>query len=70
MRLHHRTDGRDDAPVLVLGPSLGTDLRLFDAQVAAFAVSLDVVTALRAPTALTGPWLLDELGPALQSTAG
>ncbi|SFO60058.1 3-oxoadipate enol-lactonase [Pseudonocardia ammonioxydans] len=35
--LHHRIDGPDDAPVLVLGPSLGTDLHLFDAQVAAFA---------------------------------
>lgn len=37
MQLHHRFDGPDDAPVLVMGPSLGTDLGLFDAQVAAFA---------------------------------
>lgn len=36
MRLHHQTDGDERAPVLVLGPSLGTDLHLFDAQVAAF----------------------------------
>lgn len=35
--LHHRIDGPDSAPVLVLGPSLGTDLHLFDAQVEAFA---------------------------------
>ncbi|MFP5071917.1 3-oxoadipate enol-lactonase [Pseudonocardia nantongensis] len=35
--LHHRIDGPDGAPVLVLGPSLGTDLHLFDAQVAALA---------------------------------
>jgi 3-oxoadipate enol-lactonase len=35
--LHHCVDGPSDAPVLVLGPSLGTDLDLFDAQVAAFA---------------------------------
>ena len=35
--LHHSVDGPADAPVLVLGPSLGTDLGLFDAQVAAFA---------------------------------
>jgi 3-oxoadipate enol-lactonase len=35
--LHHRSDGPDGAPVLVLGPSLGTDLHLFDAQVAALA---------------------------------
>lgn len=35
--LHHRVEGPDDAPVLVFGPSLGTDLGLFDAQVAAFS---------------------------------
>ncbi|GEL17526.1 3-oxoadipate enol-lactonase [Pseudonocardia asaccharolytica] len=35
--LHHVIDGPDHAPVLVLGPSLGTDLGLFDAQVAALA---------------------------------
>lgn len=43
MRLHHRTDGPDGAPVLVLGPSLGTDLHLFDAQVAAFADRFRIV---------------------------
>jgi 3-oxoadipate enol-lactonase len=31
-RLHHHEDGPADAPVLVLGPSLGTDLHLFDPQ--------------------------------------
>jgi 3-oxoadipate enol-lactonase len=35
--LHHVIDGPAEAPVLVLGPSLGTDLHLFDAQVAALA---------------------------------
>ncbi|MDI2030228.1 3-oxoadipate enol-lactonase [Saccharopolyspora sp. TS4A08] len=35
--LHHRIDGPESAPVLVLGPSLGTDLHLFDAQVQALA---------------------------------
>lgn len=35
--LHHVVDGPADAPVLVLGPSLGTDLGLFDAQVSALA---------------------------------
>lgn len=35
--LHHTTSGRADAPVLVLGPSLGTSLRLWDAQVPALA---------------------------------
>jgi 3-oxoadipate enol-lactonase len=36
-QLHHVVDGPQQAPVLVLGPSLGTDLGLFDAQVAALA---------------------------------
>ncbi|MGZ4603431.1 MAG: 3-oxoadipate enol-lactonase [Kineosporiaceae bacterium] len=36
-RLHAVWDGPADAPVLVLGPSLGTDVGLFDAQVAEFA---------------------------------
>lgn len=34
--LHHRADGPEDAPVLVLGPSLGTDTGFFDEQVAAW----------------------------------
>ena len=33
MTLAHRIDGHDDAPVLVLSPSLGTTTALFDAQV-------------------------------------
>ena len=32
-RLHVQEDGPSDAPVLVLGPSLGTDLGMFDAQI-------------------------------------
>jgi 3-oxoadipate enol-lactonase len=35
--LHHRFDGPDDAPVLVLSNSIGTTLELWDAQVPAFA---------------------------------
>ncbi|MEU4100535.1 3-oxoadipate enol-lactonase [Streptomyces tanashiensis] len=35
--LHHRVDGPDDAPVLILGPSLGTSLAVWDAQTAALA---------------------------------
>ncbi|GGU23881.1 3-oxoadipate enol-lactonase [Lentzea flava] len=35
--IHYTVDGPDDAEVLVLGPSIGTSLGLFDAQVAAFA---------------------------------
>ncbi|MFD4248324.1 3-oxoadipate enol-lactonase [Amycolatopsis thermoflava] len=31
--LRHRVDGPEDAPVVVLGPSLGTDLTFFDDQV-------------------------------------
>ena len=36
-RLSAAADGPDDAPVLVLGPSLGTDTGLFDPQIAEFA---------------------------------
>lgn len=42
-RLHAVVDGPADAPVLVLGPSLGTDTGLFDAQVAAFADRLQII---------------------------
>lgn len=41
--LHHRIDGPAGAPVLVLGPSLGTDLHLFDDQVAALAARYRLV---------------------------
>ncbi|GAA2423828.1 3-oxoadipate enol-lactonase [Streptomyces macrosporus] len=34
---HHRIDGATSAPVLILGPSLGTSLRLWDPQVPALA---------------------------------
>ena len=37
MRLHHRVDGPESAPVLVFGNSIGTTLELWDAQVPAFA---------------------------------
>jgi 3-oxoadipate enol-lactonase len=42
-RLNAVVDGPDDAPVLVLGPSLGTDTGLFDAQAAEFAGTHRVV---------------------------
>jgi 3-oxoadipate enol-lactonase len=42
-RLHAVEDGPADGPVLVLGPSLGTDVGLFDAQVAEFASSHRVI---------------------------
>jgi 3-oxoadipate enol-lactonase/4-carboxymuconolactone decarboxylase len=41
--VHHTTDGRADAPVLILGPSLGTSVRLWDAQVPALARGRRVV---------------------------
>ena len=37
IRLNYRLDGREDAPVLVLSNSLGTDLHMWDAQVPALA---------------------------------
>ena len=42
-RLSHVDDGPPDAPVVVLGPSLGTGTGLFDAQVAALAGPFRVV---------------------------
>ena len=42
-RLHHVQDGSVDAPALVLGPSLGTDTGLFDAQAVEFARTHRVV---------------------------
>jgi 3-oxoadipate enol-lactonase len=41
--LHAVEDGPADGPVLVLGPSLGTDTGLFDAQVAGFSGTHRVV---------------------------
>src|SRR3954469_7941547 len=42
-QLHVVEDGPPEAPVLVLGPSLGSDLGLFDAQVGALAVGHRVI---------------------------
>lgn len=36
-RLHYRFDGPEDAPVLLLSNSLGTDLSMWDGQVASFS---------------------------------
>ncbi|WP_328727496.1 3-oxoadipate enol-lactonase [Streptomyces sp. NBC_00259] len=35
--LHHRAEGPKDAPVLILGPSLGTSLRVWEPQASALA---------------------------------
>lgn len=42
-RLAYRVDGPDDAPVIVMVNSLGTDLRMWDLQVAHFNQTLRVV---------------------------
>ena len=42
-RLAYRSDGLDDAPPLVLVNSLGTDLRMWDAQVALLSRELRVI---------------------------
>ncbi len=41
--LHHRLDGAEDAPVLVLGASLGTTLDLWEPQLPAFTASWRVL---------------------------
>jgi 3-oxoadipate enol-lactonase len=43
MRLYHRLDGREDAPVLVFSNSLGTTMELWDAQVPAFTPAFRVL---------------------------
>ncbi|OSQ38042.1 3-oxoadipate enol-lactonase [Thalassospira mesophila] len=42
--LHYADQGRQDAPVLVFSNSLGTDLRIWDDVVAAFAPAFRVIT--------------------------
>ena len=42
-RCHYRLDGRDDRPALVLSHSLGTDLGLWDEQVAELAAHFRVL---------------------------
>lgn len=41
--LHHRFDGPEDAPVLVLGPSLGTTMDLWEPQLADFTATWRVL---------------------------
>jgi len=43
VELHHRLDGPEDAPVLVLGNSLGTTIDLWDDQVPALSVHFRVL---------------------------
>jgi 3-oxoadipate enol-lactonase len=66
VQLHHRFDGPEDAPVLVLGSSLGTTHAMWDDQVPAFAERFRL---LRYDTrghggspAPPGPYAMAELG--------
>jgi 3-oxoadipate enol-lactonase len=43
VELHHEVEGPQDAPVVLLGSSLGTDLHMWDAQAPALAERLRVV---------------------------
>lgn len=68
-RLAHRFDGPEDAPVLVLGPSLGTDMHLFDAQVERLAdryriLRYDLPGHGLSPTP-RGPYTMDGLAAAV-----
>jgi 3-oxoadipate enol-lactonase len=64
--LHHTFDGPDDAPVLVLGSSLGTTGAMWDAQVPAFSrrfrmLRFDTRGHGGSPVP-PGPYSMDELG--------
>ncbi len=65
-RIHCRIDGADGAPVLVLSNSLGTDLSMWDAQIAALARTFRVVRydtrGHGTSTATKGPYSIDRLG--------
>jgi 3-oxoadipate enol-lactonase len=66
MNLHHRFDGPEDAPVLVMGSSLGTSGAMWDEQVPAFSQSFrmlryDTRGHGQSPVP-PGPYTMDELG--------
>jgi 3-oxoadipate enol-lactonase len=64
--LNYRIDGRDDAPVLVLSNSLGTDLHMWDAQIPGFAEHFRVLrydTRGHGASLVTpGPYSIEQLG--------
>ncbi|QQN51814.1 3-oxoadipate enol-lactonase [Stutzerimonas balearica] len=66
IRLNYRLDGREDAPVLVLSNSLGTDLHMWDAQVPALAEHFRVLrydTRGHGGSGVTpGPYSIEQLG--------
>src|ERR1700761_2414574 len=64
--LHHQVEGPADAPALVLLNSLGTDLRMWDAQAAALRDEFRVVRCDArghgGSPLVDEPWTLDDLG--------
>lgn len=64
--LHYQIDGPQDAPVLVLSGSLGTDLHMWDSQVTALSKSFRVVrydTRGHGQSLVTqGPYTIEQLG--------
>ncbi len=65
-RFHYRIEGAADAPALVLSNSLGTDLSMWDPQVAAFARDYRVLRYDTRGHGLTsaspGPYTIEQLG--------
>ena len=61
-RIFYRFDGRDDMPVLLLSNSLGTNLGMWEPQVAAFA---ERTTRIRSRTARAVHVLVGLVGGAL-----
>src|SRR5260370_35362195 len=66
VRVAYRIDGPDDAPTVVLVNSLGTDLRMWDPQVALLSQSLRVVRydccGHGASAVPPGPYTIEQLG--------
>ena len=64
--LHYQLDGPEDAPVLVLSNSLGTDLHMWDVQIPAFTQHFRVLrfdTRGHGKSLVTeGPYSIEQLG--------
>ena len=64
--LHHREDGREDGPVLLLGGSLGTELSMWDPQAGALGARRRIVRfdhrGHGGSPAPAGPYTIAELG--------
>jgi 3-oxoadipate enol-lactonase len=76
-RLHYRWDGAEKAPVVLLSNSLGTDLTMWDAQVAVWSKTFRVLrydTRGHGQSSVTpGPYSIQQLGcdvAALMNTLG